>query len=169
MQDNCFTLRRSERIAVIQEKNSDLQSKIIHNPTKILNQTTSSSSPDVSTQGKSNFITMLSEAQFIQMLQVVRDTVALQNLPQQTKSFSQCNMRFSGDSTEVEHFVNTILLYKEAENISDNLDLKSIPLLLTGEAGIWWQGIKNKIDTFDNAIKCLKSNYIVVKQPYQIY
>lgn len=126
------------------------------------------------TKGKIFINNMISSEQLAQILATVRDTltpaVPVQPQPQhQGKSFSKCTIRFNGDRKDLEHFVNTVLVFKDSENVSDEVALKSFPLLLTGEAGIWWQGIKNTATTFDDAINLFKSNYEIVKQPYQIY
>lgn len=78
-------------------------------------------------------------------------------------------MRYNGDRKEIDHFVNSVLVYKDAENIAEDVALKSFPLLLTGEAGVWWQGVKQTVTTFDDAIKIFRSNFEIVKQPHQIY
>lgn len=117
-----------------------------------------------------NTTKMMSPEQLIQLLDTVRETLRPPEAPPNPgKSFSRCTIRFNGDRKELDHFVNTVLVYKESENIANDVALKSFPLLLTGEAGVWWQGVKQTVQTFDDAIRLFKSNFEIVKKPHQIY
>lgn len=113
---------------------------------------------------------MISPEQLAEILATVRDTLKPPDAPPNPgKSFSKCSTRFNGERKELDHFVNTVLVFKDSENIAEDVALKSFPLLLTGEAGVWWQGIRHTVATFDEAIKLFRSNYEIVKKPHQIY
>lgn len=114
------------------------------------------------------------------LLAVVRESLYVnrpeppQPLPAAVKqsSFSKCHLKCSGDSKEISHFVNSITDYKDSENISDEIALKSFPLLLDGKAEVWWQGVKDIVESFDNvdnALELLQSNFGIIKEPHQVY
>lgn len=86
-------------------------------------------------------------------------------------TFSSCTARFSGgrNSTKIEDFIATILVFKEAENISDSYALISLPLILEGYASIWWQGVKHEAKTFSDAIELLRKAFAPPKPDWLIF
>lgn len=88
-----------------------------------------------------------------------------------TSTFSTCSSRFSGDrnSSKVEDFIATILVYKESESIADVHALNSLPLLLEGYASTWWQGVKDEARTFQDAIDLLKKAFAPPKPDWRLY
>lgn len=77
-------------------------------------------------------------------------------------NFSKCTARFNGtskDSEVVESFIDNILIYKECMNISDDHALRGLPLLLEGDAAIWWRGIKTSVTSWGESIKRLRGMY----------
>jgi hypothetical protein len=52
----------------------------------------------------------------------------------------------------VEEFVTAATIYKKVEGISDEDALEGLPLLLTGEANPWWNGIKCNASTRKEAM-----------------
>lgn len=110
-----------------------------------------------------SFIT-LSQEQFTQLLN--------NNTQRQNRStFSTCSARFNGglNTTKIEDFITTILVYKESENISDDMALLSLPLLLEGYAANWWQGVKNEACSFSDAINLLKNSFAPPKPDWRIF
>ncbi|XP_036346322.1 uncharacterized protein LOC118755602 [Rhagoletis pomonella] len=108
---------------------------------------------------------MLTENQFRQLLgnlHVNQDTRAI---------FSKCSVRFNGgrNTSKIEDFIATILVYKDAENISDELALLSLPLLLEGYASSWWQGVKEEAETFNDAIDLLRKAFSPPKPDWRIF
>ena len=95
------------------------------------------------------------------------------NLKSRTErsTFSTCTARFNGtrNSTNVDDFIATILVYKEAEGITDDHALISFPLLLEGYAPSWWQVIKTEAKTFDNAIELLRKNVSSPKPDWRLF
>ena len=61
------------------------------------------------------------------------------------------------------------MVYKDAENISDDLALTSFPLLLVGYASSWWQGVKNEATTFEMAIDILRKAFSPPKPDWRIF
>lgn len=94
------------------------------------------------------------------------------NIRQEPRStFANCSARFSGGSntTKVEDFIATILVYKDAEHVSDFLALTSLPLLLEGYASTWWQGVKDEAMTFEMAIDLLRKAFSPPKPDWRIF
>lgn len=106
----------------------------------------------------------LSESQFSHLLG--------NSVRQESRStFSSCSARFNGgrSTAKVEDFIATILVYKEAENMSDSMALLSLPLLLEGYASSWWQGVKFEAGTFSDAIALLRDAFSPPKPDWRIY
>ena len=86
------------------------------------------------------------------------------NLKSRTErsTFSTCTARFNGTRkpTNVDNFIATILVYKA---------LFSFPFLLKGCASSWWQGIKTKAKTLDNAIQLLCTNFSPPKPDWRLF
>ena len=116
-----------------------------------------------STLSSQNNITM-TENQFAQLMNNLQ--------PRKEKStFSTCTARFSGsrNTTNVEDFIATILVYKEAEDITDSRALFSLPLLFEGYAASWWQGVKQEADSFSKAIELLRANFAPPKPDWRLF
>ncbi|KAJ8953319.1 hypothetical protein NQ318_012113 [Aromia moschata] len=58
---------------------------------------------------------------------------------------------------------------KDCVQISDANALKGFPMLLEGQAATWWQGVKNSVHTFDDAVEALKHAFGYSKPAHQIY
>lgn len=86
-------------------------------------------------------------------------------------TFSSCSARFNGgrNTSKVEDFIATILVFKEAERISDSVALTSLPLLLEGYASSWWQGVKHEAHNFEEAIELLRNAFAPPKPDWRIY
>ncbi|KAJ8928503.1 hypothetical protein NQ314_018937 [Rhamnusium bicolor] len=85
-------------------------------------------------------------------------------------NFSNCTSRFDGKvNSNVEPFIDSIVVYKDCADISDENALKGLPMLLNEPASTWWQGIKSSITTFEEALLALKHAYGYAKPPHQIY
>ncbi|XP_030753864.1 activity-regulated cytoskeleton associated protein 2-like [Sitophilus oryzae] len=94
--------------------------------------------------------------------------VNVQNL--ERGNFAKCSARFNGEQgTDVNAFIDSILVYKDCVNISEENALKGLPMLLEHKAGIWWQGVKESISSFDAAIEALRCAFGHEIPPYQIY
>ncbi|XP_041976442.1 activity-regulated cytoskeleton associated protein 2-like [Aricia agestis] len=122
----------------------------------------------------------LSEAQFTALLSGV-----IQSLQSQTQAapaptpatatvgnFVACTARFDGkknDADAVEAFIDNIVTYKECANVPDHIALRGMPMLLTGEAAVWWQGIKATVQTWDDAIKRLRNMFGAPRPAHWIF
>ncbi|KAJ8983159.1 hypothetical protein NQ317_016258 [Molorchus minor] len=85
-------------------------------------------------------------------------------------NFSKCTHRFDGaKNQDVDAFLDSIAVYKECLQISDDNALKGFPMLLEGQAATWWQGVKDSTLTFDEATQALKHAFGYSKPAHQIY
>ena len=58
-------------------------------------------------------------------------------------SFLKCTLTFSGNSDEnVDTFIDAIETYKSCGSITDEIAWKGLPMLLKGNAALWFQGVK---------------------------
>lgn len=94
-----------------------------------------------------------------------------QNVATSSKgNFSQCSSKFHGRPDEnIEAFIDSISVYKECLEITDENALKGLSMLLHNDAAVWWQGVKSNIVNFDDAIESLRHAYGYAKPAYQIY
>ncbi|XP_071052862.1 uncharacterized protein [Onthophagus taurus] len=92
--------------------------------------------------------------------------------PAPSGSFARCSARFDGSNQNndaVEAFVDAVQIYKECTDVSDDHALRGLPLLLTGEAAIWWQGVKSSVTNWNDAIKQLRAMYGITKPAYKLF
>lgn len=84
-------------------------------------------------------------------------------------SFVNCAARFNGNVHELEKFILCITLYKDAEKINDDIALHELPLLLEGEAAVWWTKVKENVYSWPAALKMMQDTFAVRKPAYEIY
>ncbi|GBP20014.1 Activity-regulated cytoskeleton associated protein 2 [Eumeta japonica] len=86
-------------------------------------------------------------------------------------SFAKCTARFDGSASDpdvLETFLDAIEVYKECLNINDEHALRGLPILLTGNAAVWWRGIKSTVSTWPDAVYKLRSMYGVPRPAHKI-
>ncbi|XP_050515115.1 activity-regulated cytoskeleton associated protein 2-like [Diabrotica virgifera virgifera] len=110
----------------------------------------------------------MSADQFNELLRTVAASPGTNN---SSGSFSKCTARFSGKRCHntVETFITTVSIYKEIEKISEADALKGLPLLLTDNAAIWWQGVQNEAKTWNDATQLLRTAFSPSKPAHQVY
>lgn len=84
-------------------------------------------------------------------------------------NFAHCTNRFDGRKEFVTSFVNSIKIYKTSTCMTNENALLGFPLLLEGEASLWWEGVSASVTTFDEALELLISTFSVVKPAYLLY
>lgn len=86
-------------------------------------------------------------------------------------SFAPCTARYDGtrDCSVVEAFISTITTYKNIENIIDSNAIEGLTLLLTGEAAIWWLGVKTEVTVWSDAISLIRTTFAPKRPAYKIY
>ncbi|KAL0861058.1 hypothetical protein ABMA27_009570 [Loxostege sticticalis] len=92
-------------------------------------------------------------------------------VPCKTGSFALCTARYDGtrDTSLVEAFIATIVTYKNIENVTDSNAIEGLTLLLTGEASVWWLGVKSDVTTWTEAISLIRNTFSPKKPAYKIY
>lgn len=86
-------------------------------------------------------------------------------------NFAACTARFGKnlDPEALEAFIDSISIYKECTNISDEHALKGLSMLLEGDAAIWFRGVKKNISTWDEALTRLRSMYGRPRPPHKVF
>ncbi|KAI5643435.1 hypothetical protein NE865_04611 [Phthorimaea operculella] len=87
-------------------------------------------------------------------------------------SFARCTARFRGEQNDpelLEAFLDAVQTYKECANVSDAHALKGLPILLEGEAAVWWRGVKAAITTWSDAVARLRAMFGVPRPPFTIF
>ncbi|XP_052739581.1 uncharacterized protein LOC128198386 [Bicyclus anynana] len=86
-------------------------------------------------------------------------------------NMTKCKSFFDGEkeTEKVESFLSAITLFKNLEGISDEDFIQGLPLVLRGEAGIWWQGVKNEIATVADFESRLREKFSPLKLPHLLY
>ncbi|KAF9808360.1 hypothetical protein SFRURICE_008413 [Spodoptera frugiperda] len=87
-------------------------------------------------------------------------------------NMSKCTARFDGQSRDpeaVEAFIDSVEMYKECASVNDDLALRGLPMLLIGEAAVWWRGIRNEVSSWSEAVQRLRSMYGTPCPAYKLY
>ncbi|KAG6462837.1 hypothetical protein O3G_MSEX013500 [Manduca sexta] len=85
-------------------------------------------------------------------------------------NFAKCTARFDGaKESDVVAFIDAIEVYKECVSMEDSIALRGLPMLFTGLAATWWQGVKASIESWSNAMDLLKQTYGPRLPPHRIY
>lgn len=69
----------------------------------------------------------------------------------------------------VEEFILRTSVYRSVHRISDANALRSLPLLFTGEASTWWQGVNQEAATWVQAMNLIRSAFAPAKPRYKLY
>ncbi|KAJ8939663.1 hypothetical protein NQ314_011052 [Rhamnusium bicolor] len=101
---------------------------------------------------------------------LTRDVQSSSPAPEKQGNFAKCTAHFDASSdSSVEAFVGAVSTYKSCANVSDENALRGLPMLLTGLAAKWYQGVKNTIDSWDSALTLLKDVYGPKKPAFKIF
>ena len=84
-------------------------------------------------------------------------------------NLTKCTASFDGVNDDIESFIDTVSIYKECEQVSDDNALRGLPLLLTGQAATYWQGVKASVTTWNDALKELRSSFSKILPPHGIF
>ncbi|XP_047985439.1 uncharacterized protein LOC125225667 [Leguminivora glycinivorella] len=85
-------------------------------------------------------------------------------------SLTRCTLTYDGtkETDVVEAFLAAVNTYKRAERISDQDALTGLPLLLKDAAATWWQGMKDKVVTWEDFQERLRRTFAPKKPAYLI-
>lgn len=86
-------------------------------------------------------------------------------------SFAKCSINYNGDKNgeALEAFLSATSIYKGLEKINDENTIAGVPLLLTGEASIWWQGVKTEVGTWNDFQTRLRQAFAPKTMGYILY
>ncbi|KAG6464946.1 hypothetical protein O3G_MSEX014832 [Manduca sexta] len=87
-------------------------------------------------------------------------------------NFAKCTTRFDGttkNADAVEAFIDAVQVYKECTNVNNDHALKGFPMLLTGEAAVWWQGVKASVTSWEDALRRLRGMFGVPRPAHKIF
>ncbi|XP_026743131.1 activity-regulated cytoskeleton associated protein 2-like [Trichoplusia ni] len=90
---------------------------------------------------------------------------------QRRSSFVTCKVSYDGtrDRETVETFLSVATAFKAVENISDEVAIMSVPLILKGEAAIWWSYSRKEVNTWAEFQEKLRFNFAPRRPAYIIY
>ena len=109
--------------------------------------------------------------QFKQLMEQMLQNNQQPRLIPTAASFSSCTARYRGerDPVKLDEFVTTISVYKDVLKISDEDAITGIPLLLEDFAVTWWQGVKDDITTWAEALTALRNAFAPTRPSHMIY
>lgn len=85
-------------------------------------------------------------------------------------NFALCKARFSGAPDDsLDNFIDAMESYKECARVGDDNALRGLSMLVTGDAAVWWQGIKSTITSWSDAVTSLRSAFGDSRPPHRIY
>ncbi|KAJ3662387.1 hypothetical protein Zmor_006738 [Zophobas morio] len=104
--------------------------------------------------------------QLLDRVQVVPQPQVVRN-----RHFTHCQARFDRKRAHaaVTEFITAASLYKDMENITDEDAIAGLPLLLTGEANQWWNGVKNQIHTWREATELLREAFAPRRPNHRLF
>ncbi|XP_047029349.1 uncharacterized protein LOC124637073 [Helicoverpa zea] len=87
------------------------------------------------------------------------------------RSFASCNITYSGekDADAVEAFIAAASTFKNVEKLSDLDALQGLPLLLRDEAAVWWQGLKSRVEKWEEFCNKLRHTFAPRRPAFMIY
>ncbi|XP_045541132.1 activity-regulated cytoskeleton associated protein 2-like [Papilio machaon] len=104
-------------------------------------------------------ITMTTE-QLLLLINRLSPAVPVSTATHISGNFAKCSTRFDGLKTsDVLAFIDAIEVYKSCVNMSDDVALRGLPMLLTGLAATWWQGVKDSTPTWQAALESLRQTF----------
>lgn len=84
----------------------------------------------------------------------------------------KCTSRFDGSSEHpetVEAFIDAVEIFMACASVSNEMALRGLPMLLHGQAAVWWHGIRHEVTSWSEAVKRLRSMYGIPRPPYKLY
>ncbi|XP_050553710.1 uncharacterized protein LOC126911298 [Spodoptera frugiperda] len=88
-----------------------------------------------------------------------------------TGNFAKCTARFDGKSRDaevLEAFIDAVQVYKECAGVSDEHALRGLPILLEGDAAVWWRGARANVHAWPDAVARLRAMYGMQLPPYKV-
>ncbi|KAL1487620.1 hypothetical protein ABEB36_015709 [Hypothenemus hampei] len=109
----------------------------------------------------------LSKEQFKELLSLITNLSLFQT---QEGNFSTCLSKFNGDkNSDVNAFIDAIETFKDCSKVSDLNALRGLLMLLQDFAAIWWQGVKDSLHNWKDAVALLRLTFGPKKPAYMVY
>ncbi|KAH9628794.1 hypothetical protein HF086_004954 [Spodoptera exigua] len=83
-------------------------------------------------------------------------------------NFTKCTARYDGSSQDtelLEAFLDAVQVYKECAAVSDEHALRGLPMLLEGDAAIWWRGVEASVPSWTTASRHLRRGAACASNP----
>ncbi|KAF9802622.1 hypothetical protein SFRURICE_005527, partial [Spodoptera frugiperda] len=104
-------------------------------------------------------------------LRALTQAAAFPPLLTSPSNFTRCTARFDGaacNADVVEAFIESVLVYKECAGVSDDHALRGLPMLLTGDAAVWWRGVRPTVESWDDALRRLRFMYGAARPAHRV-
>ncbi|XP_047998783.1 uncharacterized protein LOC125236128 [Leguminivora glycinivorella] len=106
-----------------------------------------------------------SEDQFTRLISTLSSSSSSRH-----STLASCIHHYDGtkDVGVVTRFLSAVDTYIMVEKIPEKEAIMGLPLILVGEAGIWWQGIKHEVETWEGFKERLHAAFAPRKEAYQL-
>ncbi|CAG9122181.1 unnamed protein product [Plutella xylostella] len=87
-------------------------------------------------------------------------------------TFAKCTARFDGagrSADQLDVFIDAVQVYKECANVSDEHALRGLPMLLEGDAAVWWRGVRASVAGWGAALQRLRAMYGTPLPAYKVF
>ncbi|KAG7304811.1 hypothetical protein JYU34_010177 [Plutella xylostella] len=87
-------------------------------------------------------------------------------------TFAKCTARFDGagrSADQLDAFIDAVQVYKECANVSDEHALRGLPMLLEGDAAVWWRGVRASVAGWGAALQRLRAMYGTPLPAYKVF
>ncbi|CAG9133494.1 unnamed protein product [Plutella xylostella] len=87
-------------------------------------------------------------------------------------TFAKCTARFVGagrSADQLDAFIDAVQVYKECANVSDEHALRGLPMLLEGDAAVWWRGVRASVAGWAAALQRLRAMYGTPLPAYKVF
>ncbi|KAG7300020.1 hypothetical protein JYU34_017062 [Plutella xylostella] len=87
-------------------------------------------------------------------------------------TFAKCTARFDGagrSADQLDAFIDAVQVYKECANVSDEHALRGLPMLLEGDAAVWWRGVRASVAGWAAALQRLRAMYGTPLPAYKVF
>ncbi|XP_048488868.1 uncharacterized protein LOC125491300 [Plutella xylostella] len=87
-------------------------------------------------------------------------------------TFAKCTARFDGagrSADQLDAFIDAVQVYKECANVSDEHALSGLPMLLEGDAAVWWRGVRASVAGWGAALQRLRAMYGTPLPAYKVF
>ncbi|KAG7299613.1 hypothetical protein JYU34_016598 [Plutella xylostella] len=70
---------------------------------------------------------------------------------------------------QLDAFIDAVQVYKECANVSDEHALRGLPMLLEGDAAVWWRGVRASVAGWAAALQRLRAMFGTPLPAYKVF